>query len=262
MVSAILFDLYLISKTHKCMKKFFLFSLFLSFLVTMNAQNTQGQLTVTATTTTTNVGYAPRNIVAFWIQDSSGKFVKSMLVLADKRKVDLTNWVTATPAGNTIDATTGATQTSHGNRTGKWNGTNASKVLVADGTYTVKMEMTESNSGSRIGTFTFEKGPNAVTLTPSNIPSFTNITISWIPTLSGIEDVKLSKLYEVYPNPTKSSIYVNGIDISEVEILSLNGKSLLKTNEQKVNLSSLVSGTYLVQIQSKLGTVLKKIIKE
>ena len=249
-------------KKQQFMKKYILFSFFLFVLVSMTAQNTQGQLTVTATTTTANGSYAPNNIVAVWIQDSSGKFVKTMLILANTRKAHLTNWVTATPVGNSTDATTGATQSSHGTRTCYWNGTNTSKVLVADGTYTVKLEMTEGNSGSRVGTFTFYKGPNAVTLTPANIPSFQNISIQWVPAISGIEDVKLAKLYEVYPNPTKASIFVNGTDINEVEILSLSGKSLLKSEEQSVNLSSLAQGTYLVQIRSKLGTVLMKIIKE
>ncbi|MEI7501974.1 MAG: DUF2271 domain-containing protein, partial [Paludibacter sp.] len=127
--------------------------LFIS-LASMNAQNavvestttsTPGVLSVSVTTSTANGSYAPRNIVAIWIQDSSGKFVKTMMILAANRKADLTNWVTSTPVGNSVDATTGATQSSHGTRTCTWNATNASKALVADGTYTVKMEMTESN---------------------------------------------------------------------------------------------------------------------
>lgn len=237
----------------------------------MNAQNavvestttsTPGVLSVSVTTSTANGSYAPRNIVAIWIQDSSGKFVKTMMILAANRKADLTNWVTSTPVGNSVDATTGATQSSHGTRTCTWNATNASKALVADGTYTVKMEMTESNSGSKVGTFTFDKGPNGVTLTPTNVPSLSNINIKWTPTSTALEDVKLSNLYQVYPNPAKTTIFVNGFDINEVEVFSIDGKSILKTKEQTLNLSSLVHGTYLVQIKSKLGTVLKKIIKE
>ena len=244
------------------MKKNILFLLFLVVMTSIHAQNTPGVLSVTATTFTASGTYAPKNIVAMWIQDSSGKFVKTMLILGSTRKAHLTNWVTATPVGNSIDAITGATQTSHGTRTCTWNGTDVSKVLVADGTYTVKMEMTESNSGTKLGTFTFDKGPNEVTLTPANIQSFMNISIKWVPTLSGIEDVKLAKLYAVYPNPTASTIFVSGTDINEIEIISLTGKSILKTKEQSINLSSLVKGTYMVQISSKLGTVIKKIIKE
>jgi hypothetical protein len=253
------------------MKTYFLLIFSIISVMTAIGQNavnevanaaTPGQLDVTVTTSTANGSYAPENIVAFWIQDSSGKFVKSMLVLANKRKADLTNWVTATPIGNSIDATTGATQSSHATRTGKWKGTSLAGAVMPDGTYTVKMEMTEGNSGSRVGTFTFQKGPNTQTLTPTNIPSFSNIAIVWTPTPTAINEVQMDKLYTVYPNPFTSSIFVNGIDINEVEILSLSGKSLLKSKEQSVNLSSLVRGTYLVQIKSKKGSVLKKIIKE
>jgi hypothetical protein len=243
------------------MKKYSLLLLFLLVLASMNAQTT-GQLTVTVTTSTTNLGYAPNNIVAVWIQDNSGKFVKTLLALANTRKAHLTNWVTSTPVGNTVDATTGATQSSHGTRTCTWNATNVSKVLVPDGTYTVKMEMSEGGSSEPLGTFTFDKGPNGVTLTPLNIPSFSNISIKWVPTIAGIEEVKLAKLYDVYPNPTVSSIFVSGTDINEVEILTINGKSLLKTNEQTVNLSSLTRGIYLAQINTKKGTFVKKIVKE
>ncbi|MEI8272333.1 MAG: DUF2271 domain-containing protein [Paludibacter sp.] len=244
------------------MKKYILFSFLLFVLVSMNAQNTSGLLTVTATTSTVYGTYAPKNVVAMWIQDSSGKFVKTMLILANARKAHLTNWVTATPVGNSIDAITGATQSSHGTRACTWKATDLAGVVVPDGTYTVIMEMTESNTGSKLGTFTFVKGPNGVTLTPANILSFGNISIQWAPTIAGLEDVKLASLYNVYPNPANSSIFVNGIDINEVEIFSLSAKSLLKTKDQSINISSLARGTYLVQIQSKLGMVVKKLVKE
>ena len=244
------------------MKKYILFFLFLIVFVSIHAQNTSGQLNVTATTLTTNGTYAPRNVVAMWIQDSSGKFVKTMLILGSARKAHLTNWVTATPVGNSIDAITGATQSSHGTRTCTWNATDALKKPVADGTYTVYMEMTESNSGTRVGTFTFDKGPNAVTLTPVNLPNFININITWTPGPTAIKDVQMDKLYTVYPNPAVSSIFISGPDIREIQIRTLSGKSLLKTNQLKVDLSALASGIYLAEITTDKGFVYKKIVKE
>jgi len=253
------------------MKKYFLLIFLFSSVMTVFAQNavievsdvaTSGQLTVTATTFTANGTYAPRNVVAMWIQDSSGKFVKTMLILANARKAHLTNWVTATPVGNSIDAISGATQTSHGTRSCIWNGTDALKMPVADGTYTVKMEMTESNSGSRVGTFTFDKGPNAQTLTPTNIASFSNISITWTPAPTAVEKVQIDKLYTVYPNPTVSSVFISGPDIREIQIRTLSGKSVLKTNQLKVDLSALASGIYLAEITTDKGFVYKKIVKE
>ena len=227
----------------------------------MHAQNTSGQLTVTATTLTTNGTYAPKNVVAMWIQDSSGKFVKTMLILGSARKAHLTNWVTATPVGNSIDAITGATQSSHGTRTCTWNATDALKKPVADGTYTVYMEMTESNTGTRVGTFTFDKGPNAVTLTPVNLPNFININITWTPGPTSIKEVQMDKLYTVYPNPTLSFFYANGPDIKKIKIHSLSGANLLESTQKEVDLSKLSRGVYMAEIITSEGSLFKKVIK-
>jgi len=252
------------------MKTYLLLFLFFLSFVSVNAQNgvieatnsTPGQLDVTFTTSTANGSYAPENIVAAWIQDSSGKFVKTMLVLAASRKAHLTNWVTATPVGNSVDATTGATQSSHGTRSCNWKSTNLSGVVVPDGTYTVKMEMTEGNSGSRVGTFTFEKGPNAQILTPTNIASFSNISIKWAPTSTAINVAQMDQLFSIYPNPAVSSVFISGPDIREIQIYSLAGKSICKSNQQKVDVSSMAKGIYLAEIRTEKATVFKQFIKE
>lgn len=223
--------------------------------------STAGSLNVSVTTNTANGSYAPRNIVAIWVQDNSNKFVKTMLVYAGTRVGHLTNWATATPQGDNTDAITGATQSSHGTRICSWNGTNVSKSLVADGTYTVKFEMTESNTGSNLATYTFVKGPNAVTLTPTNQACFSNISINWVPATTGISDLEMSKLYAVYPNPTVSTIFVNGSDIKSLELLTLAGHSLMKSSEQRMNLAACPKGIYLLKIETEKGTFTKKVMK-
>ena len=224
--------------------------------------STPGILSVTVTTSATSGGsYIPRNVEAIWIEDSSGRFVKSLLVYAAARISELTNWNTAS-AGNKVDALTGATQSTHGVRTCTWNGTNVLGVVVADGTYTVKMELTDKNSTGNVGTFTFVKGTSSQTQTPAAVPSFSALTLKWTPSIgTAVEDVKMSNLYQVYPNPTASSIYVNGLDIQQIEIFNLTGKSLIKTNLHNVNLNALPKGVYVIQINSETGTVMKKLIK-
>ena len=66
----------------------------------------------------------------------------------------------------------------------------------------------------------------------------------------------------MYPNPTKSTIYVDGSDVQQVEIFSVSGKSILKSNQQNLNLSGLAKGTYLAEITTAKGKLLKKIVKE
>jgi hypothetical protein len=251
------------------MKKVIIMMLFIGLFATVSAQNysssasTPGTLTVTVTTSATTGGaFIPRNIVAIWVQNSSGQFVKSLLVYAQSQIQWLTNWNTAS-AGNKVDAITGATQSSHGVRTCTWNGTNVSGAVVADGTYTVKMELTDKDATGNLGTFTFTKGPTAQTQTPAAVPSFSAITLKWTPSIaSGIEDVNMSNLYQVYPNPTSSSIFVNGLDIQEIEILNAAGERVLKTNLQNVNLNTLPKGVYMIKINTETGTVMKKLIKK
>lgn len=222
--------------------------------------STPGTLTVTTTTVSAGGGYSPRNIVAIWIQDASGKFVKSMLVYANVRINDLSTWTTNS-AKNKVDAVTAATQSSHATRTCTWKGTNVSAVTVPDGTYTVKLELNDGNA--RVATYTFIKGTSPTTGTVSaSSGSFSNVSIQWVPTATGIDEVKLANLYSVYPNPARSSIFVNGSDIQQIEILSLEGKSILKTNQQNINLSSLLQGNYLALISTSKTTIIKKIIKE
>ena len=225
--------------------------------------STPGTLNVTVTTSATSgAQYSPRNVEAIWVVDNTGKFVKSLLVYAQARISELTNWNTSS-AGNKVDAVTGATQASHGVRTCSWNGTNVSGVVVADGTYTLKMELTDKNSTGNVGTFTFVKGPTSQTQTPAAVPSFSAITIKWTPSVgTAVEDVNMSNLYQVYPNPTSSSIFVNGLNIQKIEIFNLNGKSLIKTNLHNVNLNSLPNGVYIIKINTETGTIMKKLIKQ
>jgi hypothetical protein len=151
-----------------------------SFTTTTAVVNTAGALTISTLTSTAGGNYSPKNIVAIWIQNSSGVFVKSLLVYAATRINYLTNWV-SNSSKNVVDATTGATQSSYATRACTWNGTNISGAVVPDGVYKVCMELTDKNGTGNFSSFTFTKGPTAVTLSPSNVPSFSNISIVWTP---------------------------------------------------------------------------------
>jgi len=226
--------------------------------------STAGTLTVTVTTSkTATPSYGTQNDDAIWIQDASAKFVKTLIGCTSGDRNDLLTWKAATTSTyNVVDAITSATRSNYGVRTGTWNGTNVSKVVVADGVYTVKMEMTDFSGQGSVGTFTFTKGPVAQTLTPANVTSFSNITLSWVPAVNtAVEEIKLSNLYQVYPNPTTSSIFVNGLGIHDIEIFTVSGKSILKTNLPDINLSSIPKGVYMIKINSVKGNITKKLIK-
>ena len=141
--------------------------------------NTTG-LTVSVITSSTGGNYAPRNVVAIWVENSAGTFVKTLTVYAQDRKYDLTNWQSIS-GGNSVDAVVGATQTSHGTIYGSWNGTDSKGTAVADGTYRLCMELTDKGSAGNFSFFNFTKGPVAESQTPSNVPSFSSISIKWVP---------------------------------------------------------------------------------
>ena len=146
------------------------------------APTTTTGLTVAVTTSATGGSYAPRNVVAIWIEDNAGKFIKTLTVYAQARDYDLTKWNTAS-GGNKVDAVTGATQSNVGIIYGTWNGKDAAGALVPDGTYKVCMELTDKGSTGNFSTFAFTKGTTAATVTPANVPSFSSISIKWVPLL-------------------------------------------------------------------------------
>lgn len=96
--------------------------IFFSCLYTclINAQ-TNGTLSVSVVISSTGGNFAHRNVLAIWIEDNIGKFVKTLLAYANSRKTHLNTWeastTTAGSAFNSVDAITGATQSTHSTRT-------------------------------------------------------------------------------------------------------------------------------------------------
>lgn len=122
--------------------------------------STAGSMTAVIATTTYSGHYAPKHVMAAWIVNSSGTFVKSLNVYGNNYMNYLTNWVSASSSSKT-DATTGATLSSHGSVSCTWNGKNTSGTTVADGTYKLCVEFTESDAVGKFASFSFTKGSSA-----------------------------------------------------------------------------------------------------
>ena len=73
---------------------------------------------------------------------------------------------------------------------------------------------------------------------------------------------------EVYPNPTSDIITLKGInslkDVSYIHLLDNKGALLRKIgiNETQIDLSSLSTGIYFIEIKHQLGTGRVKVIKQ
>lgn len=244
-------------------------TLLIILLITCNiSAQTHGTLTVSATTSQTTVpSYKPENIVAMWIEDNSGKFTKTLLALAGERKQYLKGWKTVTSIAktmyNSIDAITGATQTSHGTRTCTWNGKNYLQVLVVDGTYTLKMELADNDGEvQNLATFTFTKGPTPQTTKPVTTKGFSNISIEWKPLNTAVDEVEANSMYQIYPNPVLNKLYISGDDIRKIDICNMDGKVLYSTSTQNIYLHFLPKGFYMVNITARKGNFIRKFLKD
>jgi len=80
----------------------------------------------------------------------------------------------------------------------------------------------------------------------------------------GTSETTKSKATNIYPNPTKGEINIKtDKKIKSSTVLDLSGKSVFKSTSDKVDISSLPKGAYLVQVEFADGTATtEKVIKE
>lgn len=243
---------------------------FLTFLIVLTASTwiiaqTAGTLTVTATTSSAGGNYSPKNIVAIWIEDEQGDFVKTLLAYAQTRKTHLNTWEAATTAAgspfNTVDAITGATKSSHATRSCSWNGTDVSGTLVPDGLYKIRMELTDKNGTGNFSTFTFTKGADPENLNPANVPSFSTISINWEPVITSVGDIAGKESIKVYPNPSTGIFNITGDNIEEIYVRDVAGALIYHGTFAVIDLGLQPDGIYYLEVKTSQGTVTKKIVK-
>lgn len=147
--------------------------------VDQTRENTPGTLTFTVKTVTQGGSFAPRHVLAIWVEHN-GEFVKTRLARANQRKQYLYTWKAASNY-NVTDAITGATLTSHQTHTVEWDCTDLNGDVVADGTYTMWIEFTEKHAQGPLFNIDFEKGPDGFDVTPPDETYFKNIQLTWEP---------------------------------------------------------------------------------
>ena len=225
-------------------------------------------------------GNTGKHVIAIWIENSSGTFIKSKIRYAGFGTADhLPTWATKSggTAGNcmssscnVVSATTGATRSSFTSRTITWDGTDVSGTVVPDGTYKIAIQETWSHSGSgtAIRYFTFTKGPNADSQTPSNDANFSSISLNWTST-AGLTENSDNQALIIYPNPSADGIFTvdyknaNAIKVFNSEGLEVYSESLTEMNGSKtIDLSTLANGTYFVQVISDSTTSKYQVVIE
>jgi len=141
--------------------------------------NTAGVVTFTATTSPAGGNYAPKHVLAIWVE-KNGVFVKTRKAMANARKQYLYMWKAASNY-NVVDAITGPTLNSHQTHTVSWDCTDLSGNVVVDGDYTVILEFTDKHAQGPFIEVTFNKGTQPVTMNPANQTYIKNISLTYTP---------------------------------------------------------------------------------
>ncbi len=105
---------------------------------------TAGTVQLSFQTKRTSGKYAPKHVLAVWVTNARGEFVRTLAIYGRKQAKRLKGW-SADSSRNTTHATTGATLRSHAERTVTWDCRSASGALVPDGDYHLRIEFAESN---------------------------------------------------------------------------------------------------------------------
>lgn len=243
-------------------------SLFLSISLlvsTLLSAQTTGTLTLTFSQTPHTSYEGTKNVMAVWIESSTGTFVKTRARNAGGGTSDhLAVW--AVKAGgsagncmaancNMLGAITGATLSNFGNRNFSWDGTNASGNVVPDGTYKIIVESTWNHGSAATTTrsYTFVKGPAQEVQTPASDANFTNITLAWNPAGSGLLEKTPEMIVSIKPNPSANGVFnVEFNYATRVSATNLAGEEVyaeeVKMTEvsKEVDLSNLTSGVYFI----------------
>lgn len=91
---------------------------------------------------------------------------------------------------------------------------------------------------------------NTVTYNFDNNISFNSVTASKSGSTLTIENLNLLDGIYIYPNPTADKIYISSNEFLIAELFNVVGQKILATNNNDIDMTGLVSGTYALRITS------------
>jgi MYXO-CTERM domain-containing protein len=122
--------------------------------------------------------YAPNNIGAIWIEEASGRWVKTLAVWAGVRERYLYRFRDAS-GGTRMDAVTSATLSSHTVHQASWDLTDSSRQAVPDGDYRLVVELTDRSAAGASTALDFALGPASFELSPPDEPYFVQMKLNY-----------------------------------------------------------------------------------
>jgi hypothetical protein len=87
----------------------------------------------------------------------------------------------------------------------------------------------------------------------SNVDSRPKLKLSFWENFTDIESVNHKINFTSYPNPAKGSFSVTGDNFGQVEILRMNGQTVLVSRNNNVNVSQIINGMYILKIKDNAG---------
>ena len=161
----------------------FILLVLLSGTVVQGDSAKQGSVEFSVTTRASRGKYAPRHVLAIWVTDSKGKFVKTLALYARKRLKYLQAW-SKQSGGNKADAITGATLRQHKAHVVTWDGCDASGKPMPDGEYCIRVEFSDHNKQGPLipaGHIKFKKGSEPVSVDVNKLPCFDKMKVDYKP---------------------------------------------------------------------------------
>ncbi len=244
----------------------------LLFLITiilglpLYGQQNPGTVDIDITTLPNDETFSPKHVLAIWVEDGSGSFVKTLKLRGDKRKGYLYTWNEVT-SGNTTDAITGATLSDHQTHSVSWNCTDVEGAVVSDGTYSVMVEYTSAHKQGPLTGIEFTKAGDEVTVSPPDEAYFTNMQLVYTPEdVIGINPQQVTVDIRIYPVPAGDHLNIIldlptsntiSIDLYSVDMKLVNrlykgsveaGKRVINS---PINRHVAVPGTYLLLIRGE-----------
>lgn len=232
-----------------------------------------GQVLATFTTTQFGAIYAPKNVVAVWIEQGA-TFVKTVGRWADVRKAELVAWRVKAGVSD-VDAVSGATRQDHTSPlTLTWDLKDRLGIVVPDGTITLRMELADGNSTAAAqnnqGTFTFTKGTQSQTQTGLSSGGFTNVSLNYSPaentkTIAGVSICPFGDVdhygidvLEVNTNLEVVVVYSGSGAPVTASVLGSGGATIANsvvngTNSARVYVANLPLGTYYAAVRATNG---------
>lgn len=214
--------------------KFFVSILFfLSLSISAISQKTSGTVTFTASTSSNGGEYSPKHVLAIWITNSSGTFIRSMKVMATQRIQYLYKWKTSSGL-NTVDAVTGATLLSHQTHVISWNCTDLNGNQLPDGDYQFWIEFTDDEVQGPYASYSFSKGTSSVNTNFPNQSKFSNVSIVYNPAGVGVEELKIQDA-KILQNTFSDLVYFVVPSIraenAVLQVYSLSGEKIFETQK-------------------------------